>query len=372
VTTNVRARVAIDNVDAQLHKLWEVASTATKGVTRIQTCNVVALCETPSHAAVAEPALAAAAAAHAARTLLVTWREGGDPGIVTDVALHPSGRPGVPAGEAIWIEASGKARTWVPDTVGRLLRNDLPIYVWWVGDLPDHDDLFDRVAAVASTAIFNSNDMDLRDLPALDRLAERPIGRSVLADFCWHRLRTWQELSARFFDEPECVSDLACLQRVSIRFHQRSQKPEPISNQAALFAGWLASRLDLRLQSWVSRDPKAPVARLARLAGDGPGVELRFAAETRAGVLPGALVDVELVAKDAEYHVSRVLEEPSVICWTARHPGVPFPQQCLRVGIPDEAKLLTRVLERPIRDPLFEASLHEAAALVADIAPSAP
>jgi glucose-6-phosphate dehydrogenase assembly protein OpcA len=359
VTT--RVRVALDKVDAELGKLWEVAGTETKGVTRVQTTNVVALCETPAHAAIAEPALAAASAVHGARTVLVTWHQaaaGAGPAITADVALHQSLRPGIPGGEAIWLEATGKSREWVPDSVGRLLTADLPVYVWWVGDLPDHDDLFDRVAAVADVAIFNSNDMDLRDLPALDRLAERPIGRSVLADFCWHRLRTWQEMSARFFDEPQCLDDLARLERVTIRFHQRSEKPEPVSNQAALFAGWLASRLGLRLQAWTSRDPRAPTARLACIRGEGPGVEIRFEAHTRPGVLPGALVEVELVAPEAEFHVCRVVEDPAVICWTAKRPGVPFPQQCVRIGIPDEAKLLTRVLERPLRDPLFEASLH--------------
>ncbi len=44
------------------------------------------------------------------------------------------------------------------------------MHLWWSGDLPDDDRLFDELTADADVTIVHSADMDLRDLEQLRRI----------------------------------------------------------------------------------------------------------------------------------------------------------------------------------------------------------
>lgn len=372
----------LDAVDHDLRALWDAAARAGNHATRVQTMSLVALCETEAHARRAEPALAAASAAHGARTLLVTWGPlaSGEAQIVAQVALHPSlGPAGSPVGEAVRLHALGAAREFLPSAIGKLLAPDLPVAVWWVGDLPDHDLLFDRVAHDADTCIVDSGEMDLRDLPRLAALAalaarDTPGARRyALADFSWLRLASWQELVARFFDPKECRQALASLDRIVVRFQPRPLDPEPVSNPAALFVGWLAARLGLSLARWEAVGEGAVEAQLSSAKGVGPRV--RFEALARGAVAPGSLQDVRLEAGSACFHVERSEDDPSVLCWSSIGARYEVAAQCVRLEdslLRDEAKTLPRLLERMVRDPNLEQSLAAGAALIASIAPAAP
>jgi glucose-6-phosphate dehydrogenase assembly protein OpcA len=352
--------IGLDHVDAELRKHWDAAGRSTP----TRTMTLVALCETREHVPVAERAMAHATARHGARSLLVEWCGGAEARIDARVTLRRSPR-GEPCSESIHLLVHGDARTFVPDAVSRLLAPDLPALIWWVGDLPDQEVLLDRVATVAraTIAIVDANAMDLRDLPVLDGLARRT-AKVALADFCWQRLRTWQELMARFFDVPEAAADLEQPRALQIRFQKRARDPEPVSNQAALYAGWLATRLGLRKVDW-------PTESRARLVSPEGELLLDFTSVDRPGVFEGSLVDVTLHAGDGTYRVHRSEEDSGVICWEGERPNAPFPNQCVRTHVLDDGALLDRILQRPLRDPLYEASLAAAASLIADILPGA-
>jgi len=350
----------LDGVESELRKLWEAAGRATP----TRTMTLVALCETREHVPIAERALAHATPRHGARSLLVEWCESDLPRIDASARLRTSPR-GEPCSESIHLFVHGAARAFVPDAISRFLAPDLPALVWWVGDLPDHEVLLDRVATVsrATIAIVDANAMDLRDLPVLDGLARRT-ARVALADFCWQRLRTWQELTARFFDVPEAAADLAEPRSLTVEFQRRARDPEPVSNQAALYVGWLAARLGLRKLDW-------PSASRARMVSPDGELLVDFKPVERDGVTDGSLVDVTLRAGQGTYRVHRSVDDCGVICWEGERPGAPFPNQCVRSHTLDDGTLLDRVLQRPLRDPLYEASLAAAASLVADVMPGA-
>lgn len=353
-------RVALDRVEAELRKEWDNAGRSTP----TRTMTLVALCETHTHAPVAEQAMAYAAARHGARSVVVEWCGGDVARIDAGVSLRRTPQ-GVPCSEAVHLFVHGEARAYVPDAIVRLLAPDLPALVWWVGDLPDEEVLLDRVARIAraTIAIVDANAMDLRDLPVLDSLARRT-AKVALADFCWQRLRTWQELMARFFDVPEAAKDLAAPRTLRVQFQQRARDPEPLSNQAALYVGWLATRLGLRKVEW-------PTDTRVRLASPDGELLVDFESVDRPGVPEGSLIDVTLHAGEGTYRVHRAVDDCSVICWEGDRPGAPFPNQCVRSQVLDDGVLLDRILQRPLRDPLYEASLAAAAALVSDIAPGA-
>jgi glucose-6-phosphate dehydrogenase assembly protein OpcA len=364
-------RVSLEQVDGALKKLWSTSGPGGKPATRAQTMTLVALCETVDQARRATPALAAAASAHNARTILVTWSEATVADVTADVALHTSSKdPSRPAGESIRLQARGAARAWVPSAITRLLTPDLPVCVWWVGDLPDHEAIFDEVVRHADLAIFDSGDMDLRDLPRLSRLAERHDGRYALADFSWLRLRSFQELTARFFDFDQCAACLDRIERVTIRFAPRAADPEPLSTDAALFAGWLASRLGWTLEGWSTSAPGS-TSRVARVKSGARTIELNFQTIARPGVRAGALLDVVIDAGTVSFSVDRPEEQPLVLCWSTSGEDMQIPAHCVRLEeslVRDEAKTLPDLLARPIRDRAFEEALRAAATLAAPIA----
>ncbi len=260
----------------------------------------------------------------------------------------------------------GDARAWIPATLARIRHSDVPLYVWWVGDLPDDDRLFDHFLEMADVAVVHTSDMDLRDLEALSRILSLSNGEYVIADLTWMRLRTWQEFTARFFDDRGARARLPSLRELSVKLAPGGRAPEATSTQAALFAGWCCEVL-----GWSTARPAwavdGPVAAAKLTDRAGREVTVRFETVEKDGVYPGAIHRVELVGDDARFEVCRAHDDACVLCWSAEVPGVVVPSQCVRIGAPEEPKMLTRTLEAPRRDPLFERSLAAAARLVAPV-----
>jgi hypothetical protein len=365
--------VAMEKVEAELRALWRSAG---PGVTRVQTMTIIAVCETVGDADRAHAALAEAAGTHGARTLTVTCDapasvaarpEGRTTSITAEIALHPSlSKPDRPRGEDIRLHAHGATRAFIPDAIAKLLTPDVPSYVWWVGDIPDDDDLFDHLAPLSGLVLFDSNDMDLRDLATLYALVDRD-ERYFPGDFAWQRLRTWQELTARFFDDPTCARDVASFDEVVIGFQKRvdpARTPDPISNQAALFGGWIAHALGWTFEKWTR--PDALEASFTRKGGR---VTMRFEPAKDSTAPSGAITSVSMRVGKGDYHVDRDGKDPMVICWSGTCPGAPVPSQCLRIHPPTPARILAHMLDRPLRDSLFEASLASATKLVSSVAP---
>ena len=78
-------------------------------------------------------------------------------------------------------------------------------------------------------------------------------------------------------------------------------------------------------------------------------VVARFEPHPRADVPPGSILRVAIECDGARFEVVRQ-DDPQVFHWSREAPGAPVPPQTLRIGIPEEATLLIRCLERPRRD----------------------
>jgi hypothetical protein len=97
-------------------------------------------------------------------------------------------------------------------------------------------------------------------------------------------------------------------------------------------------------------------------------VTARFDRRSRADVPGGTILSVTLECEGARFEVQRQ-DDPQVFRWSREVPGAPMPPETLRSAIHGEAELLVRCLERPRRDPLFEASLHLGSRIVRPVAP---
>jgi glucose-6-phosphate dehydrogenase assembly protein OpcA len=354
-------RLSLDKVELELGKLWEEEARRTRA-TRVELLTLVALVSEPHLYDRAREVVERVARVHPLRTVLATWIESEHAGITADVALHRVSPDGPACGDAIAVEAAGDGREWLPENTDRLALPDLPLCVWWVGDLPDYDRLFDRMARIADVVIVNSEEMDLRDLEKLSTVSARVRHTCAMTDMAWSRLRPLQELVARFFDDSAGRECMRALERVTIEFSPRGGDKEVASTQAGLLFGWMANALGIRSEGvqW-KRGPTWGEATLGRVVA-------RFDHHPRPDVPPGSIVRVALECDGARFDIERQ-DDPRVFRWSRETPGAPVPPQTLRVDIAEEADLLVRCLERPRRDYLFENSLQLASKIVRPIAP---
>jgi glucose-6-phosphate dehydrogenase assembly protein OpcA len=354
-------RLALDQVERELGRLWD-AETRNAGSARVGLQTLVALVSEPGLLDRAERVVADVACVHPSRTIVAVWKSGGAPAITGDVALHRPREGGAACGDAITFEAIGDARDWIPGNAERLSLPDLPVFVWWVGDLPDFDDLFDRMVVGADLVVVNSQEMDLRDLEKLSSIAMRSQRRYALADLTWVRLRWLQDLVARFFDDEAGRAWLPKVQRVIIEYSPRPGETDATSTRAALLFGWIANALGLRGEGgeWKRGEGWSEV-RLGEIVA-------RFEQRLRPSVRPGGIVRVAIECPGARFQVER-LEDPQTFRWSRELPDVPTPPHVLHVQSVDESTLLLQCLERPARDGLLETSLHVASLIVRPVAP---
>jgi len=359
--------IALDQVEPELARLW--AEHRARDA-HPRTLDLVAFCATPDELPRVRAALAPLASKRPCRTLTVVCYPAGSPSITARVALHvDTARRSEPVGDDVSLDVRGTARSWVPSAVRQLRRGDLPMHLWWAGDLPDDDRLFDQLTEDADVTIVHSADMDLRDLEQLRRVQAWRSEASVFLDLNWVRLALWQELVARFFDDEAVAAVIPTLDTVSLGFAPRPGSSDPAPTQAALLAGWITVCTGWSAEdaTWSTEADGARVA-TARRADGSPG-RVRFLEDDRPGVYPGALHTVALSGAGVKLEVARAIEDPRVLCWSGEVAGACVPSQCIRMGTPDEPRMLARALDRPARDPLFERSLAAAAALTRAVAP---
>lgn len=207
--------------------------------------------------------------------------------------------------EEVVLSVRGDAAAHLSGIVAPLLIHDLPTHVWWPGDPPFHDPVFDQLVEIADRVVVDSADFgDL--LSGLRRLANLR-RKSGVGDLSWERLSWWQELTAQFFDAPRFRRYLPNLSRLHVRYAsappggRRSEKldaddiaPGVLSPLSAslLYAGWIASRLGWRRYETV--DPLGEGRLRLRLEGRYEMVDLLIEPVATADVPPGELVSVRL------------------------------------------------------------------------------
>jgi glucose-6-phosphate dehydrogenase assembly protein OpcA len=365
------SQVPLEKVERELARLWEEEAQKTQA-SRVELLTVAALVSEERLLDRAKDVLAQVATAHPSRTIAATWSPGTTPRIDCDVSLHRNAsRKNEACGDQIVLQAHGEARWWLPENFDRLALSDLPYCVWWVGDLPDHDRLFDEAIQHADVVVVNSAEMDLRDIEKLSQIAHSSHGTYALLDLTWVRLRGMLDLVARFFDDPGTLPYLAKLRRVTFTYSPRPNEQDVCSTRVGLVLGWLAQQLGLDpgTARW-TRDGRGGELAIGR-AGSSKAVTIRVNQEKMEGAHDGAITRIEMACDgpNGEGRFDLVREGPALLKWSVDAPGVTIPSQTLRFGSHDEAKLLARQLERPSHDALFEASLYAGYRIVQQVAP---
>ena len=156
--------------------------------------------------------------------------------------------------EQMTVLASGSAVRALGNIIQPLIKPDLPVYLWWLGDPPaSGDSTFSNLMDLSDRAIFDSTgffnpEQDIRTLAALSEASPN----CALSDLNWGRITPWLQLVAQFFDIPDYRPYLAGVNSIEIehavipvmaqvRTEQGDVSPNPA--RALLLAGWLKTRL---------------------------------------------------------------------------------------------------------------------------------
>ena len=199
----------------------------------------------------AQRAATTAASAHPCRLLVVVRRrvEADDR---LDAEVQVGGRLG--ANEAVMMRMYGRLALHAESVVLPLLASDAPVVTWWHGPTPDKL-AYDALGVLASRRVTDATTEGVDAMVALKRRAKDYAPGDT--DLAWTRTTPWRALLASAFDDmgEEITSG---------EVHSERGNPS-----AALLAGWLTSRLGVRVR---------------RVDSAGPGitaVELRFTGKSR-------------------------------------------------------------------------------------------
>jgi glucose-6-phosphate dehydrogenase assembly protein OpcA len=270
--------------------------------------------------------------------------------------------------EEVVLTVRGDAAGHLAGVVAPLLIHDLPTHVWWPGDPPFGDPVFNQLVELADRVIVDS--LDFGDLLDGCRRLANLRRRSGIGDLSWERLAWWHELTAQFFDAPRFRRYLANLNGLRIRYAvaadgQDGDAPavaRPMS-QAMLYAGWLAARLDWKRSRTL--EPLTDGGLQLLLEGRYEMVGLRIEPEPSDEVAPGDLTAVSLQAHGetgaAEFIIDRHGDEATV---ATNADGMTALLRSVSMEPDEEPELLSRQLVLDRSDPVFEASLRAAVVLL--------
>jgi glucose-6-phosphate dehydrogenase assembly protein OpcA len=377
-------------IEAHLSSLWAEPAMAggaslvtEKGVPHAR-ASVLNLIVTVRDASLAERVVATMLGLgfrHPSRALVLVAEPDSDgPTLDASISAHCHTKPGQEdqvCYEEVVLTVRGDAAHHVDGVVTPLLIHDLPTHVWWPGDPPLTDPIFDQLLELADRLIVDSGDFadllaGLRRLTGLRR-------RTGVGDLAWYRLAWWLELSAQFFDGPRFRRYLPNLNRLVVRYavpskaaHHRKGggwddvqpgAASPLA-QAILYAGWLASRLTWRRHETLS--PLEDGAMRLRLEGRHEMVDLRIEPVETDEIPPGDLVQVRLRSYGetgaAEFIIDREGKEATV---ASNADGMTALLRRVSMEPPSESELLSGCLVSDGRDALYEASLRAAAVFLA-------
>jgi glucose-6-phosphate dehydrogenase assembly protein OpcA len=240
-------RVDISAIEKSLSDLWRSNKEASDdALTRAALWNVVAHTSTSELHAQASEALGKASASVPQRTIVVRANPAGAPEIASWISAKCQlvGGGKQVCSEEISIVAGGDRIHRVPPLVNALLIPDMPVAVWWLGDLPNEDE--DYVLSLLDPAdrmIVDSVHFDSpADLLLVNRVAEKTT--TTPADLNWGRLEEWRTATAAIFDPPDMRSRLPTIRRLRVVAGTSEREYFGEIIESLLYAAWISAQVE--------------------------------------------------------------------------------------------------------------------------------
>ena len=270
-------RVDPTTIERQLAELWRTEQDSSKHpVTKAALWNVIAHTWTSDHHAHATEVLARASAAVPQRTIVVRADPEGHASISSWISAncHLIGGGRQVCSEEVSIVASGDDVEHVPPLVSALLLPDMPVAVWWVGDLPrDHHEYASTLLDPADRLIFDSAQFESgEDLDFIARIARETT--TAPADLNWGRIEEWRSATAALFDPPPMRSRLRDVRSVRVQSGGGASFGE--RSEALLYVAWLMAQTGKAIaHEYVDEGSEAGISMVEMRFDDGSSAVLR-------------------------------------------------------------------------------------------------
>jgi len=402
--------VEIENVEEELTFLWRMSAdnmrTGQNTNVRTSILNLIICAPDVESAQRASALLRHLSSTHLSRvTILVLDSRSDAPGgittwvtlrcfsVISDIMRH--------CFEQTTILVSGSAIRSTANIVQPLLKAQLPVYLWWIGDPPDNDSVFNDLVELSNRVIVDSTtffnpEQDIQTLALLCQASPN----CALSDLNWGRVTPWRQLIAQFFDVVEYRPYLAGLNSIEIE-HAAAPFATPTVTEsgdvspnpacALLLAGWLKARLGWLLASdssenihdtasgtyrWLMESTASP--RTTRSLGSPHGktgkagnaqmATIAIRPQVQSQMRPGSICLVRLISnvegRQATFTVNRE-GDPDHVLTSVELSRETRPQRTVSLAAAhDESELLHDELEITGHDYLFEETLQEVAELL--------
>lgn len=209
--------VPIGRIEKELHQLWSEDDAHTNA----SLVNLAVYTEDPSALEQNSAAVRELTQEHACRALLIGIdREISETSIKAWITAHchlAAGRKTVCC-EQIAFALTGRATGRLRNTVFAHLNSDLPLILWWQGELSP---IFsERLYSLVDRFVFDSAEWSDPEA-SFDTLtaALEDAGRMIPQDLAWSRSYQFRLSVAALFDDPVAQSALTAVETVEIRYH---------------------------------------------------------------------------------------------------------------------------------------------------------
>lgn len=195
--------------------------------------------------------------------------------------------------EYITLRGTKAALERVSGIVSSLMIGDLPKFVWWKATPNPEQALFRQLSDTSNCLIVDSSYFSDAE-SELNKMQEITESGKYIADLNWHRLSSWQELTAEAFDPPERRDSLAEVDHISID-HERGN-----AAQALMFLGWFASRLNWVPMRYLDEGGDYGIRKIYFESENGKEIEAELAAIPVAdvGEVIGDLIGIRLASSN--------------------------------------------------------------------------
>ena len=278
-------RVDVAAIEKSLADLWRnEKQDGEHAVTRAALWNVVAHTSTSEHQVTASEVLGRASASVPQRTIIIRAEPWRDPQLSSWISAncHLVGGGKQVCSEEIAIMAGGDRIHRVPPIVNALLIPDMPVAVWWLGDLPnEHEEYVETLLQPADRMIVDSSSFDSpADLALVSRVAEQTT--TAPADLNWVRLEEWRTATASVFDAPSMRNRLGAIRRVRVISGASGESYFGQSVEALLYAAWIAAQVkhsedrevDYRIERRMQSNDVGRIALVEIMFEDGSSVSV--------------------------------------------------------------------------------------------------
>jgi glucose-6-phosphate dehydrogenase assembly protein OpcA len=355
----LNASSVLAGIERQLREVW-IPQPGEASKSRVCTMNLVVIAGTPALAHKYTPIVDEVTSSIPARAIIVALDpEATESSLEGDVSAVCGVGEDATCSERVRLTAKGALCARAGSAVDALLVPEIPTTLVWLGRVHVEDPVFLELATVAGRIVLDTEYTSLSSLLHLARWARAEPSPPGVADLAWTRIAPWQELCARFFDEPRLMPHARRIKKLTIS--QASDAGSRLGPEGALLLGWFATRLGWKVERLGGK------TRFMR--DDGKPITLSLLATPRpTTVAPSVLaaVTVETEHDDggtARGSIQRELgsglegktADADLLVWRLESSGGTLEQR-VRLGTNTGARMLERTLRRPAHDPALAES----------------